>query len=97
MAEKRLRYAFIGDAKSLISATRKSDTALGKFSRGIGKVGVAAAQSFAVVGTAAVAMGAKALAVASDAEEAGAAFTGGRLGASRRHERRRRRILRRTR
>ena len=74
MAEKRLRYAFIGDAKSLISATRKSDTALGKFSRGIGKVGVAAAQSFAVVGTAAVAMGAKALAVASDAEEAGAAF-----------------------
>ena len=74
MAEKRLRYAFIGDAKSLISATRKSDTALGKFSRGIGKVGVAAAQSFAVVGTAAIAMGAKALTVASDAEEAGAAF-----------------------
>ena len=74
MGEKRLRYAFIGDAKSLISATRKSDTALGKFSRGIGKVGVAAAQSFAVVGTAAVAMGAKALTVASDAEEAGAAF-----------------------
>ena len=74
MAEKKLRYAFIGDAKSLISATRKSDTALGKFSRGIGKVGVAAAQSFAVVGVAAVAMGAKALTVASDAEEAGAAF-----------------------
>ena len=74
MGEKRLRYAFIGDAKSLISATRKSDTALGKFSRGIGKVGVAAAQSFAVVGTAAIAMGAKALTVASDAEEAGAAF-----------------------
>ena len=46
MAEKRLRYAFIGDADSLLRSIRKSDTALGKFSRGIGRVGSAAATGF---------------------------------------------------
>ena len=74
MAEKRLRYAFIGDAKSLVNATRKSDSALGKLTRSVGKIGISAAKGFAVVGTAAVAMGVQALGVASDAEEAGAAF-----------------------
>ena len=74
MAEKRLRYAFIGDADSLLRSIRKSDTALGKFSRGIGKVGSAAATGFAVVGAAAVAAGVQAIQTASDANEAAAAF-----------------------
>ena len=74
MAEKRLRYAFIGDADSLLRSIRKSDTALGKFSRGIGKVGSAAATGFGIVGAAAVAAGVQAIQVASDANEAGAAF-----------------------
>lgn len=74
MSEKRLRYAFIGDADSLLRSIRKSDTALGKFSRGIGKMGKAAATGFAVVGAAAVAAGVQAIQVASDANEAGAAF-----------------------
>ena len=30
---KQLRYAFIGDAKSLVNATKKSDSALGKLAR----------------------------------------------------------------
>ena len=74
MAEKRLRYAFIGDADSLLRSIRKSDTALGKFSRGLGKVGSAAATGFAVVGAAAVAAGVQAIQTASDANEAAAAF-----------------------
>ena len=74
MAEKKLRYAFIGDADSLLRSIRKSDTALGKFSRGIGKVGSAAATGFAVVGAAAVAAGVQAIQTASDANEAAAAF-----------------------
>ena len=74
MAEKRLRYAFIGDADSLLRSIRKSDTALGKFSRGIGRVGSAAATGFAVVGAAAVAAGVQAIQTASDANEAAAAF-----------------------
>ena len=74
MADKKLRYAFIGDADSLLRSIRKSDTALGKFSRGIGKVGSAAATGFAVVGAAAVAAGVQAIQTASDANEAAAAF-----------------------
>lgn len=74
MAEKRLRYAFIGDAKSLINATRKSDTALGKLSRSVTKVGSAAVTGFGVIGAAAVAVGASAIKAASDAAEAGTAF-----------------------
>ena len=74
MAEKRLRYAFIGDPDSLLRAISKSDTALGKFSRGLGKVGSAAATGFAVVGAAAVAAGVQAIQTASDANEAAAAF-----------------------
>ena len=74
MAEKRLRYAFIGDADSLLRSIRKSDTALGKFSRGIGKVGSAAAVGFGVVGAAAVAAGVKAIQTASNAAEAATAF-----------------------
>jgi len=71
---KQLRYAFIGDAKSLVNATKKSDSALGKLARSAGRIGISAAQGFAVVGAAAIAMGVQALGVASDAEEAGAAF-----------------------
>ena len=74
MAEKRLRYAFIGDADSLLRSIRKSDTALGKFSRGLGKVGSAAATGFGIVGAAATAAGIQAVQVASDANEAAAAF-----------------------
>ena len=74
MAEKRLRYAFIGDADSLLRSIRKSDTALGKFSRGIGKVGSAAAVGFAAVGTAAAVAGVKAIQTASNAAEAATAF-----------------------
>ena len=74
MAEKRLRYAFIGDADSLLRSIRKSDTALGKFSRSVGKVGSAAVTGFGIVGAAATAAGVAAIKTASDAAEAGAAF-----------------------
>ena len=57
MAEKRLRYAFIGDADSLLGSIRKSDTALGKFSGSVGKVGSAAVTGFGIVGAAAAAAG----------------------------------------
>ena len=74
MAEKRLRYAFIGDADSLLRSIRKSDTALGKFSRSVGKVGSAAVTGFGIVGAAATAAGLAAIKTASDATEAGTAF-----------------------
>ena len=74
MADKKLRYVFLGDEASLLKAIRRSDTALGKFAKGIGRVGSAAATGFAVVGAAATAAGIQAVNVASDANEAGAAF-----------------------
>lgn len=74
MAEKRLRYAFIGDADSLLRSIRKSDTALGKFSRSVGKVGSAAVTGFGIVGAAATAAGVKAIQTASNATEAATAF-----------------------
>lgn len=74
MAEKRLRYAFIGDAKSLLRSINKSETALGKFGRSVGAVGSAAVKGFGVIGAAAAVAGVKAVNVASDANEAAAAF-----------------------
>lgn len=74
MAEKRLRYAFIGDPDSLLRAISKSDTALGKFSRGLGKVGSAAATGFGIVGAAATVAGVQAIKTASNAAEAATAF-----------------------
>ncbi len=74
MADKKLRYVFLGDEASLLKAIRRSDTALGKFAKGITRVGSAAATGFAVVGAAATAAGIQAVQVASDANEAGAAF-----------------------
>ena len=49
MAEKRLRYAFIGDADSLLRAINKSDTALGGFTRSVGKIGSAAVTGFGIL------------------------------------------------
>ena len=74
MADKKLRYVFLGDEASLLKAIRRSDTALGKFAKGITRVGSAAATGFAVVGAAATAAGVQAVQVASDANEAAAAF-----------------------
>ena len=74
MAAKRLRYAFIGDAESLLRSINKSETALGKFGRSVGAVGKMAVSGFAVIGAAAAVAGVKAVNVASDANEAAAAF-----------------------
>jgi hypothetical protein len=74
MADKKLRYVFLGDEASLLKSIRRSDTALGKFSKGITRVGSAAATGFAIVGAAATAAGVQAVKVASDANEAAAAF-----------------------
>jgi len=74
MAEKRLRYAFIGDADSLLRAINKSDTALGGFTRSVGKIGSAAVAGFGIIGAAATAAGIQAIQTASNAAEAGTAF-----------------------
>jgi len=74
VAAKRLRYAFIGDAESLLRSINKSETALGKFGRSVGAVGKMAVSGFAVIGAAAAVAGVKAVNVASDANEAAAAF-----------------------